>query len=242
VLIALLCLFLFVACSATAAEPLHVARLLAIDNDGWQSDLVASEAVGETKVELADYTFGPRPGLFLADNGAGIYPDFAAWLNGGPVRIARVEIMSGAAALHTQATYRDQAGDFNTVTIPALGSPLPFDDKDAYLAFSRIESSAERSTWLALLSDEPGLVTLSVYDGENATAGTEVVSLERGFTFYELRTSVEIGRLELKCGASFGCGGCGCEAPVDAVAFVGYRSGGGPRVEMPTLETAEVIQ
>lgn len=230
--LSVLCLLLLSMTLPLAANEAPIERMIAVDNDAWSSDLIVSDAIGETRIEFSDYPVGPRPGAILPHNGAAIVPRFGDYGAPGPVRIVRLSILTGAAACHTQATYRDAAGDFNTVTIPSLGASLPIDE-NAYLKFRRIESTEDRSTWFALLTSAPALVTFYIYDGEDQRAGAETLELDVGFTFYELSTSIAIGRVELKCGGPFGGG---CEAPVDAVAFVGYRSGGGPRVEMPTLE------
>jgi hypothetical protein len=238
--VAVLCLLILsmIVLPLAADEAPAITRMIAVDNDAWQSDLIASEAIGETHIEFADYPIGPRPGVLMPDGGSAVYKSFGTYSGPGPVRVVRLATKAGAAKLHTQATFRDAAGDFNTVTIPALGVQLQPDKPNELLEFQRVENTDERSTWFALLTTAPALVSFYVYDGDNQQVGSESILVDPGYRFYELATPISIGRVELKCGvhgSSFG----GCEAPVDAVAFVGYRSGGGPRVEMPSLEVTE---
>jgi hypothetical protein len=234
------CLFVCMAVPATAAEAPATARLLAVDNESWQSDLLASNAAADTTFRFPSYLFGDSP-IDLPEHGATIVRGFGL---GDPsadaVRIIPVEITAGALELQTQATYFDTNGAFNTVTIPALGEQLPAGSgAAAYLEFDRIESTGERATWFALLSDTPAFVSLYVYDGQGKQVEVEEVYLADRFTFYEMTTSIDVGRVFLKRGSRVGCGGCESQgAPIDAVAFVGYRHGGGPRVEMPTLGPA----
>jgi hypothetical protein len=235
VLLAVLCSFFLFASAAIAAE--RKVRILTIDSATWSSDLVASEPQPDTRIETTNCVLGPVPAIAPPPDGASIVRDIGTlqcFRDEAPAHIAELTIRSGDATIFTQATYRDAAGDFNTVTIPEITTTLPASPTSSTLRFERIESTTDRSTFIAFFAQSAQYVSISVYDGNGNELAIEEGLIQRGFTWYELDTSVEIGSVEVRRGTiSIGCPGCQDGGALDAIAFVGYRSGGSPRVEMP---------
>jgi hypothetical protein len=103
-------------------------------------------------------------------------------------------------------------------------------------------SSLGKSTFVALIPDGEGMtqveLTVSSY-GKGSRAATETLTID-GFTFYELKTPVEFGQLVVKHLAP--SDDDGPEPRLFAVALIGDREAGSPRVEIPRMEFATAIE
>jgi hypothetical protein len=221
---------------ACAAEPATTkVKLVIVDNADWQSDGSISGATEGTTVRKTNCKVGGSGDtIALAADGSALLENIGASQCdiSAPAGLTELTI-TGSATLRTEATYRDAAGNFNTVDIPAFSPDLAASGKTA-LAFSRIENAGSRSSYFALFTDSPTWATVTIYDAANKRLATEPHLVAR-FGFYPIAQSVTIGRAEVTQGlTNFGCDGCQGGAPVYGVAFVGRAAGGSPRVEIPT--------
>jgi hypothetical protein len=219
----------------------RTATLLSINTASWSSDLMISDAHPDTLIDIND-TIGGLPAIALGDGGATIVRDYGA-MSTAPIAARKVRIQNGSATLATQATFRDPAGYPNTVTIPELENPLPTRaaNANAFLRFSRMESTATRSTYFALFSQTPQFIDVVARErGGAQTAQQYGIYLARGMTWLELPLDLDFGTVDIRRSRHFTCPGC--DGEILAIAFVGYRSGGGARVEKPVLVLASAAE
>lgn len=227
-LLAVLCLSFLLSVESRGAETL---RMVSVTNDRWRSDLVIVAQARDTAVTVSDLLIAPRKFANIGD--CERVDNFRAWYvqKYDDVAILPVTTERGYARMWTEAIYRDAFGNFNTVTIPPLRPAMKPGERHTIDA---IASDTKRSTFIALFTDGAGFtqVRLRILDGRGEEVGIETVEVS-GFTFYEIRTRVGIGRLELtNTPPQVGCVGCR-QANVYAVAFIGRREGGSPRTELP---------
>ena len=245
--VATLCFFVF-AVNAIAADP-EPMRLVHSDSDTWQSRGAIFATSADTVVRTSDCTsFSaftrnlPYGGSALIDSIAG---NLCSHDNPG---VAILPVKQGSVRAWSELTYRDALGNFNTVEIPSLprslgqSASLPGGgfSSQAY-EFAGIENGYDgKSTFFALFTEggPSARVAIEFRDEMNRPLGTEQIDVDR-FLFYEAGTRVRIGNAvmtnrPLQFGPS-------TPANVYAVAFVGRREGGSPRVEVPALSFAVAV-
>ena len=245
--VATLCFFVFAA-NAIAAD-LEPMRLVHIDNEAWQSRGVIFATSADTVVRTSDCTsFSiftrnlPYAGSALIDSVAG---NLCSNDNPG---VAILPVKQGSVRAWSELTYRDALGNFNAVEIPSLPQSL---GQSAFLPgggfnsqsyhFAGIENGYDgKSTFFAILTEGGKLarVAIEFRDEMNRPLSTEQIDVD-GFLFYEVETRIRIGNAvmtnqPLQFGPSM-------PANVYAVAFVGRREGGSPRVEVPALSFAVAV-
>ncbi|HWW60406.1 MAG TPA: hypothetical protein VN181_03470 [Thermoanaerobaculia bacterium] len=237
--LAMLCLA-FGAIAANAEEiPVNV---VAIENENWRSNLAIVAANDAVSMRVSDCGQFSQYTVNLPAGGSHLSEDFTRSLcSGTKLGIVSLRVLSGHPSVWTEASFRDARGVRNAVDIPALGEPLPASTLSGsyQYVFRRIENEPPlgKSTWFAFFTSggsNHALVTIDVYDGRGVHVATESIAVD-GFSFYELATSIKIGRVEVRQNA----GSTGPITPTRlfAICFVNYREGGGPRVELPDLET-----
>ena len=246
--LATLCLLSFTMSAGIAsADPVTV-RVVGLSGNGWSSRaLVTSESADTEVIASSNCKIGPLPTFELGYKAEVAIDNILAWQCGvtGSTALGTFTVTRGAATVVTEATYRDSHGNINTVSIPALTTALPPVQSNppvirgALLNFDRIEKHDARSTFFAFFNDEifSVPVNLTVYEGDGMLRAVEGLSLPPGFTFYELGTPVKIGRVVVREGYAGGVGYGGCEqrGTIYALALVGDRNNGSPRVELPQL-------
>jgi hypothetical protein len=245
--VALLALLLVV--PAVADETPRIANVLIVDNESWRTDLAVVAPDGEATVRISDCIgFGGAYTVPLARGGGHLVPSVSHYqCSRTKLGVVKLRILEGEPRLWTQSYYRDAQGNQNVVMLPTLPDPLPRsyeNDAEGFTAeylFEGIENASifGRSTFVALIPDGDGAtqveLTVSSYTHPTNTT-TETVTID-DFTFYELKTPVEFGRLTLKHLAP--PDSASSAAPgLFAVALVGNREAGSPRVEVPRTRFA----
>ncbi len=245
---------LVTAAAFATEEPTRLANLLVVENESWRSDVAVVTGESEATVRLTDCNgVASFMTMHLPQSGGALVPNITDWLcSGTKIGVVKLPVYSGAPRIWTQATYRDALGNQNVVMIPELPEALPrsFSNASPFSSFAAeyvlegIENgTAGKSTFVALIPDGPGKreVELAVYSYLDSTtpAATETVSVE-GFTFYELTTPIEFGRLTVRHVAP--AGDEATNAGLFAVALVGYREAGSPRVELPRVRFGVAIE
>jgi hypothetical protein len=232
---------------ATAEDTKKEANLLIAESATWTTDLAIVADHDEAMLRLSDCVgFGALTTVRLPLGGGKLVPKIARYqCSNTTTGVIKLPIVSGTPRLWTQATYRDPFGNQNVVMIPELPQPLPasYATKDpdssvtAEYVFDGIENAPAfgKSTFLALAPDAGGktTVTIDVYEYADTSRriATETVEVD-AFTFYELTSVVEFGRIIVTHAPS--SDDTEDKRPaLFAVAFVGYRAGGSPRVALP---------
>jgi hypothetical protein len=233
--------------AAQAPATARNANLLIADSETWRTDLAVVAGDEETTLRVSDCIgFGALTTVHLPVGGGKLVPKIARYqCTNTTTGVIKLPIVSGTPRLWTQATYRDPFGNQNVVMIPELPAPLPASytttDPDssvtAEYVFDGIENASAfgKSTFLALTPDTSGKTTVTIdvysYADISRPIATETVEVD-AFTFYELTTPLEFGRLIVKHAPS--ADDSKEKRPkLFAVAFAGYRAGGSPRVELP---------
>jgi hypothetical protein len=225
-----LCVSLFTF-SAIAGSVAHV---VVIKNATWSTRAIYTAGPDGAEVALSNCFYPP---LTLSPGQSVLIEDSASVLCslGSDASLIDLPVTRGTAEVMTELTYRDPLGNLNTLSIPSLTTFLPATSPaNTTLRFQRIENGSDgRSTFFAIFSRGFTYLQLTTFDGAGKVIGTETVAMTSGFRFYELQNQVSIGAVEIKEG--IGCFTCDVRADLYAVAFVGQRAGGSPRVELPTL-------
>jgi hypothetical protein len=228
------------------ADPV-VVRVVGINGNGWSSRALLTSETADTEVIASNCVIGPPPTYQLGFKHEVAIEDFLLSQCGvsGSTALARFTVTRGTATIVTEATYRDSRGNVNTVSIPALETFLPPVEstppvtRGASLNFDRLEKHDTRSTFFAFFNDEsfPVFVNLTIYEGDGTSRPFEELALPPGFTFYELRADLKLGRVVVNEGCAGGLGFVGCDkrGVIYALALVGDSLNGAPRVELPVL-------
>jgi hypothetical protein len=258
---ALVALMMFLVLPVVGDEPSRVANVLIVDNDAWRTDLAIVAPQGDATVRMSDCNgFGGAYTIELTGGGGLFVPNVSQYqCSRTKLGVVKLPILKGEPRLWSQAHYRDANGNTNVVMLPTLPESLPASYADgaqtfdAEYVFEGIENSSTfgRSTFIALVPDGGGKTTVELtatsysdpdsvrrraVRSSTSTAVTETVEVE-GFTFYELKTPVEFGRLIVRHIAP---ANASASAPrIFAVAFIGDRNGGSPRVEVPRARFAD---
>jgi hypothetical protein len=234
--------------AALAQGTAPVANLLIVDNEVWRTDLAVVAPDGEATVRISDCNaFGGAYTVPLAYGDGLFLPDVSRYqCSRTRLGVVKLPILNGEPRLWTQAHYRDANGNTSFVVLPTLPDALPRSQANraqtftAEYVFDGIENASafQRSTFVALIPDGGGTtqveLTVSSYSSPDR-AITETVTVN-GFTFHELLTPVEFGRLTVRHIAPPGYSGP--EPGLFAVAFIGDARGGSPRVEVPQVRYA----
>ncbi len=236
---AALCIFVF-AVTSFADEP-RTATLVYLDyTDSAQTYrtnlLVACDDGDGCEVSSTTCNFGWFPtNIKLAKGESRIVDDFArgAFCSAAPLAIGTVTlpIRKGNPRISTVVTRTSKDGNVASFEVQPVDVAPP---GNSWLAARLIQSDGNFSTWYAIFneSDRQVFVTTKVYDENNALAGSEVAALQPGFNWFEIKTRVRSGRVEIRTGTQgFGMPGSDATAPLRGVALVNWRAGGSPRVE-----------
>lgn len=239
---------------ASTNTVITTSKMLAINNENWHSRFVATNSSPDVVTVYKPGCHGlgtSSDTINLLVGGSRAVDSFGDCAGAPAVQLLEVSYV-GAVDLWTEAEFRDGAGSVTFVTIPPLVSIAP--GVDDYFDFKGIERVLDakspvsprpigRDTFFLLFGDgAPLAANLKLFDGENKSldkplgnlTGVDVDLTGVGYAWYEITPLVDVGRAEVRVRSTFGCGGCPT-GKLYAVAFVGYRSSGGPRVEMPTL-------
>jgi len=234
-LVTALCLSLLLFTNASAAAT--VARVVHVDNADWSTSVgVLATSPDGASIRTSDCNYGGVYTLTVPFHGTELIEHFADSLcSRESIGIATLPVLSGSATYWTEALYRDSHGNFNAVEIPELtAAPLAPSTSSRY-EFYGIENGVNgKSTFIALFAGGGSTrVSIQTFDRQNKPKGDPETVLVDGFVFYELKTTVAIGGITI---ANIGVGvGPFTSASIDAVAFVGLREGGSPRVVLPSI-------
>lgn len=238
--LAALCLFvfslvvLFAGFAFGAGSPPVERRLVYVDTDIWDSDLLITSYWGEkTIVRYDNWKVGPFPTPVTLSWGETRRIENFAQYQDGAVGLARVQILEGDATLVTSARFADNEGNVAQFDIPALRHKLG-PEPGALVEARFIQSDDEFETSLTLFNDSPysAPMTATIYDEKNQFVANEHFEVGTGpYTLYQLKARVPIGRVELRQGwRGFGCPGCVSSEGIYGFAAVNWRGGGSPRI------------
>jgi hypothetical protein len=236
---------------AVAEDATRYASMLVVDNEAWRTDLAIAAGDGEATLRVSDCVgLGALTTVRLPVAGGKLVPRITDYqCSDTRIGVVKLPIVSGTPRLWTEATYRDAIGNRNVVMIPQLPAALPpsrstIDPAFSFTAeyvFDGIENNSilGKSTFLALTpdGDDRTVVEVTVYAYSDPTKplATDTFPID-GFTFYELPTPIDFGRIVIK---NVTLGAENRTPPgLFAAAFVGYRAGGSPRVELPQTRIA----
>lgn len=222
-------------CPVLSAET-SAANMLIVSNSRWTSSLAIVAPDGDVSMRTSDCQGYASLTAHVPQGGGALYDDIALrQCSGTTLGVVQLAILAGAPNVWTEAEFREPSGLRSFVRIPPLPAPLarsyssPISGSVSEYLFEGVRNTASGlSTYIAVIPDRPGRsdvqLTITAYDGSTAEA-VEVFAVD-GFTFYELKTPVLFGRVVLRHMNTSGI-------RLFAVAFIGDRSGGSPRVEIP---------
>lgn len=225
---------------AVAEEAPRVANVLIVENEWWQTDLAVVAPEEDATMRISDCnSFGGAYTVPLKRGEGLLLPRISDYqCSRTRLGVVKLRVLSGEPRVWSQASFRDTIGNRNVVMLPTLPNALPASHAEltAEYVFDGIENASAlgRSTFVALIPDEITRteVELSVSSyRDDAPPVTETVTID-GFTVYELKTPVEFGRLTIKHIAPPDGPGAD-DGGLFAVALVGDREAGSPRVEIP---------
>lgn len=247
---ALLCLLTFAGTARGAEAPAATTKLLVINDTQWSSTAIAINTSAEAPATIAFPACNSVgiPDVVIKPGGSARLENFGDCPGRAAARIVDVTT-TGSVTLWIDAVFRDTSGYLNFVSIPPVTVWASSDTSTAIdtLLVTAAERTLEKptkekptpaiavSTFLALFAEGGDLnATVTIFDQDgNALPGPRSVSVS-GFRWYELEELLPIGRVEIHPSQTIGCAGCTVPR-LYAVAFCGYRAGGGPRVITPTL-------
>lgn len=232
---------------AVAENTMRYANMLVVDNESWRTDLAVIAGDGEATLRVSDCIgLGALTTVRLPFASGRLVPHITDYqCSDTKIGVVKLPIVSGTPRLWTEAIYRDAIGNRNVVMIPELPAALPpsrstTDPASTFTAeyvFEGVEndSTLGKSTFLALTPEGNRRTEIQVsvygYGTDPKLIAVEILPVD-GFTFYELPTPIEFGRVVIKNITPPGNDNH-LDPGLFAVAFVGYREGGSPRVELP---------